>query len=215
MEIIYLGHSAFLLKDKQIRVVMDPCGKSVGFKQAKVRADIVTISHNHGDHSDLSLVEGEPKIINGPGEYEIKGVSVTGIPAFHDNKEGEKYGKNTIYVVEIDELRVAHLGDLGHILNKKQVEIMDGVDVLMVNAGAGHSLNPEKAMEVVKQLEPIVVLPMHFKSLEHNKEFSNLLGVDDFVKLSGMEPRKEKKLSLKKDMLNEEMELVLLDRYGK
>ncbi len=215
MEITHLGHSCFLLKTKTARVVCDPFGKSVGFKQAKINADIVTISHDHDDHNDLSFVVGEPMIINGPGEYEIKGVSITGIACFHDEKKGKDRGKNIIYVFDVDELRVAHLGDLGHKLSDKELEIMDGVDVLMVPIGGEFTINSKIAKEVIKQVSPSVVVPMHYKTKEHNKKFSKLTTLKDFTKEMEIEAKKEKKLKIKKLDLPEEMELVILDKYGR
>ena len=215
MEIIYLGHSAFLFKHKQVRVVTDPVGQAAGFKQIKTEADVVTISHDHFDHNDLSLIEGEPMIINGPGEYEVKGVYITGIQSFHDNKQGKERGRNTLYTFDIDDLRICHLGDLGDKLTDKNLENLDGVDVLLVPVGGGFSLSPSLAMEVIKQVGPSVVIPMHFKTTEHNDKFAKLSGVEEFIKISNLEPRREKKLSLKKIDLAEETELVVLDRYGR
>ncbi len=215
MEIIYLGHSAFLFKHRQVRVVTDPVGKAAGFKQIKTEADVVTISHDHFDHNDLSLIEGEPMIINGPGEYEVKGVYITGIQSFHDNKQGKERGRNTLYTFDIDDLRICHLGDLGDKLTDKNLEILGGVDVLLVPVGGGFTLSPSLAMEVIKQVGPSIVIPMHFKTTEHNDKFAKLSGVEEFIKISNLEPRREKKLSLKKIDLAEETELVVLDRYGR
>ena len=216
MEIVYLGHSSFLLKFKEAKVICDPFGKSVGFSQAKMSADIVTISHTqHDDHDDLSLVEGGPMIINGPGEYEIKEVSITGVSSYHDSKEGKERGKNTIYVFDIDELRICHLGDLGHELSEKQLKVIGSVDILMVPVGGEFTLNPEQAKKVVVQVEPSIVIPMHYKTKEHNKNYEKLKTVTQFVEEMGMEPKKETKLKIKKLDLPEEMELVILSKYGR
>jgi L-ascorbate metabolism protein UlaG (beta-lactamase superfamily) len=216
MEILYLGHSSFLLKNKEVKVVCDPFGKSTGFNQAKVGADIVTISHNqHDDHKDLSLVDGEYMVIDGPGEYEIKEVSITGISSFHDNKEGKERGKNTIYVFDIDELRVCHLGDLGHSLNEKQLKQIGSVDILLVPVGGEFTINPEQAKKVVDQVEPSIVIPMHFKTKEHNKKYESLKPVGAFVEEMGMERKNEAKLKIKKLDLPEEMELIILSKYGR
>jgi len=216
MEIIYLGHAAFLLRHKSVKVVCDPFDKQVGFSSAKVEADIVVSSHDHHDHNELSVVGGEPMVIKGPGEYEIKGVSITGVTSFHDDKQGSLRGKNTIYTIDIDELRLCHLGDLGHKLEEKHLNLMDGIDVLMVPVGGFYTIGPEKAMEVIKQVGPSIVIPMHYKTKEHNqKMFGKLATVDEFVKVSNMEARREKKLVVKKLDLPEEMELVVLERYGR
>jgi L-ascorbate metabolism protein UlaG (beta-lactamase superfamily) len=215
MEIVYLGHSAFLLKIKEAKVVCDPFGKSVGFCQAKVKVDIVTVSHEHDDHSDLSQIEGEPMIINGPGEYEIKGVSIVGISSYHDNKEGKERGKNTIYVFDVDELKICHLGDLGHELNEKQLKMIGKVDILLVPVGGEFTLGPEQAKKVVYQVEPSIVIPMHYRTKEHNKNFEKLKTVTDFVEEMGLERRNETKLKIKKLDLPEEMELIVLSKYGR
>jgi L-ascorbate metabolism protein UlaG (beta-lactamase superfamily) len=213
MEIVYLGHASFLLRYKSVRVVCDPFGKEVGFSLMKVKADIVTVSHEHGDHNQLSGVEGEPIVVRGPGEYEIKEVSIIGIQTFHDDKEGSLRGKNTIYTIDIADLRLGHLGDLGHKLEEEHLSLMDGVDILMIPVGGGYSLDPGMAMEVIKQIGPSVVIPMHFKTREHNKKiFGKLARVEEFIKESGMEARREKKLMVKKLDLPEEMEIVVLER---
>ena len=208
-----MGHSCFLLRGKSTKLVTDPFGDSVGWRQTKVSPDIVTISHSHNDHSDLSRVEGEPIIINGPGEYEIKEVSILGITAWHDNKQGELRGKNTIYTIDFEDLRICHLGDLGHQLTKKQLGLLDGVDILMIPVGGIYTLPPEEAMEVVKQIEPSLVIPMHFRVSGMNKTFNKIAKLDDFLKLASVQNiRKEGKLTIKKTDLPEEMEIVVLER---
>jgi len=213
MDVAYLGHASFLLRYKSVRVVCDPFNKEVGFSPVKVRADIVTVSHEHGDHNQLSGVEGEPMVIRGPGEYEIKEVSITGIQTFHDDKEGSLRGKNTSYAIDIDDLRVCHLGDLGHRLEERHLNLMDGVDILMVPVGGVYILDSKEALEVIKQIGPSVVIPMHFKTREHDKKiFGKLATVEEFIKESGMEARREKKLTVKKLDLPEEMEIIVLER---
>ena len=123
MEISFLGHSSFKLKGKTGSVVTDPFDpQMVGLKYSGVEGDIVTVSHEHDDHNRVSLVKGAKKVISGPGEYEILGISILGFPSFHDDRKGSVRGKNTIYVFEIDGLRLAHLGDLGHALSEELVE---------------------------------------------------------------------------------------------
>jgi L-ascorbate metabolism protein UlaG (beta-lactamase superfamily) len=216
MEINYLGHSTFYLKNKEVKLICDPAGEAAGFKQAKLSADIVTISHNqHEDHDDLSMITGDPMIISGPGEYEIKGVSIVGLATWHDEAEGKDRGKNTIYIIDMDDLRIAHLGDLGHQLSDKKLEVLDGVDILLVPVGGVFSLDAQTAWKVVKQISPSIVIPMHFLTREHSSTFAKLSPVEDFVKVSGLEAKKEAKLTVKESELPEEMELVVLDRYGR
>jgi len=212
MDIIYLGHASFLLKHKGVRVVIDPFGKEVGIKPVKTEADIVIISHDHRDHNNLSHIQGKPMVIKGPGEYEIKGVMVTGIQTFHDDKQGALRGKNTIYAIDIDDVRICHLGDLGHKLEKKHLDILDGVDVLMIGVGGETATDPKTAMEVIHQISPSIVIPMHYKTKEHSKIWNKKATLGDFLKVSGMEARKESKLTVKKLDLPEEMELIVLKK---
>ena len=212
MDITYLGHSCFLLRHKSVKVITDPFDKSVGIKQVKTEADIVTISHDHGDHSGLKMVTGKPMVIRGPGEYEIKGVSITGMQTFHDEEEGALRGKNTVYTIDIDEMRICHLGDLGHKLSDKQLEDLDGIDVLMVPVGGNTSLEPKTAMAVIRQISPSIAIPMHYRTKEHNQVWKKKVTLEDFLKISGMEAKKTKKLTVTKLDLPEEMELVVLEK---
>lgn len=214
MEIVYLGHSCFLLKTKDSRVVIDPYDKEIGFKMPKVSADTVTVSHDHKDHDNVEAVSGEPMVINGSGEYEIKGVGITGMSSFHDDKDGKERGKNIVFVFDTEELRIVHLGDLGHKLDKKQLDELDGVDVLMVPVGGEFTIDFKQAKEVVNQISPSIVIPMHFKTKDHNKSFDKLTSVKEFVTELGIEPKKENKLKIKKLDLPEEMELVILEKNG-
>lgn len=215
MEITYLGHSCFLLKTKTAKLICDPYSQKIGFKMTKLSVDIVTVSHEHWDHNEVKAVDGEAMVINGPGEYEIQGISITGITSFRDDKEGKERGKNTIYVFEVDELRVVHLGDLGHKLSGKQLEELDGVDVLMIPVGGHTTIEMKKAKELIKEISPQILIPMHYKTKEHYAGFKDKATVKDFVGEMEMEVRKEKKLKLKKLDLPEEMELVILEKYGR
>jgi len=215
MDISFLGHSCFLLKGRDTKVVTDPYGSEVGWQQSKVEADIVTVSHEHKDHNDLSKVEGEPMVIAGPGEYEIKGVSVTGISVFHDDEQGKERGKNTIYAIDIDGLRVCHMGDLGHKLNDKQLDLLDGIDVLMMPVGGFYTVDPKQAAAMIKQISPIVLLPMHFKDKGMKASFDKLITLDKFLQMMDGDGNvvKESKLSLKKtELTEEEMKIVILER---
>ena len=222
MDITYLGHAAFKLRGKLATVVIDPFDeafeKSLGYSLAKVAADIVLSSHEHGDHSGVGRVSGtkarpEPFIINAPGEYEVSGVSVFGLASFHDNKEGAERGKNTIYSVHMDEVVIAHLGDLGHVLTKKLVGEINGVDVLLIPVGGFYTIDPAQAVEVIEQVEPTLVIPMHYKTKGMGKAFGKLATLDDFLKEAGIEgARREKKLTVTKSSLPEDREIVVLER---
>src|SRR5579859_3239225 len=136
MEITYLGHSSFKIKGKSTSVVTDPFdSEMLGMKFTKIDGDIVLISHHHRDHDKIENVTNVKKVIDGPGEYEVAGVSVIGIKTYHDDKKGAERGKNTIYVIEIEGLRFLHLGDLGHKLEDFELKEIGTIDILMIPVG--------------------------------------------------------------------------------
>lgn len=215
MEITYLGHSSFKIRSKSTTLVTDPFSPSmVGLKFPKIEADIVTVSHQHQDHNYLAGVSGEPFVITEPGEYEVKGISIFGYPSFHDSQSGEKRGKNTIFVIEAEGLRICHLGDLGSTLSPKELEEINGVEVLMVPVGGIYTIGPKEATEVIAQVEPLIVLPMHFKARSvDEKNFGALATIDVFLNNIGVpNPEKLDKLSLTKDKLPQEMKVVVLEK---
>ncbi len=189
MEITYLGHSAFRIKGKKTSIVTDPFDPAVtGFKIPSVQADIVTVSHEHKDHNNIKAVSGEPLVISGPGEYEVKGVRITGLRTYHDNTKGEERGYNTVYRIEIDNVAIVHLGDLGHKLSDKEIEILDGVDILMIPVGGTYTINAAEAVEVISHLEPKVIIPMHYKSAKTSPEVTSKLDeLSVFLKEMGKE----------------------------
>ena len=214
MEISWFGHASFRLKGKETSVVTDPFKPgAVGLKFPSVEADIVTISHGHEDHNYIAGVSGQPFVIEAPGEYEIKGVSVFGVACFHDAQQGKTRGPNIAYSIEIDGLRVCHLGDLGHKLTNSQIEELNGIDILLIPIGGTYTLGPKQAVEVITQLEPKIVIPMHYRIDGLDPRLSNQLsGVDAFLKEMGEEKTAQPKLSITKDKLPEERELFILER---
>lgn len=215
MEVTYLGHSAFKIKGKNSAVVTDPYDAKVSKFPRDVEADIVTVSHQHGDHNAVAQVSGKPFVIDGPGEYEVGGVSVIGIQTWHDDKLGQERGSNTMFVIEIDGLRLAHLGDLGHKLTEIQLEEMGGaIDVVFVPVGGFYTIDAKTAAEVVKQLDPWVVVPMHYASLTIDPSLSGkLTGVEVFLKEMGKtEVVAIPKLVISADRLPTEMQVVVLER---
>lgn len=204
-----MGHSCFRLRGKQAAIITDPFPPDLGYTLGKPTADIATISHQHPSHSYGKGIDGEPKIINGPGEYEIKGVLIIGIATFHDANGGKEKGKNTVYLIEIDGITVCHLGDLGHVLTTEQVEEIDDVDVLLLPVGGGATINASTAAEVLRQIEPRVVIPMHYKTPVLERELGP---VDSFFKEMGIErPASQPKLSLNPSNLPLSTQVFLLD----
>lgn len=215
MDIFPLGHSSFRIKGKNAVVVTDPFDPAfTGIKFPKIEeADIVMISHDHPDHNAVSQVPGKPFVIKGPGEYEVKGVTVVGIASYHDEKKGEERGKNTIYKFTVDGINLCHLGDLGQKLTEKQVEEIGDVDVLFVPIGGFYTISPEIASEVIAQIEPFVVIPMHYKRDDLKEEIAEKLeGLDKFLKQMGAEGlEKQNKYTISKDKLPEIMTIVVIE----
>lgn len=194
MDITFLGHASFKIKGKRMSVVTDPFDERIG-KFPKTDAEVVTVSHQHGDHNMVDKVTGTRKVIEGPGEYEISGTSFIGVPSFHDEKKGELRGKNIIFVIEMDGLKVAHLGDLGHMLSDKQVEQIGRPDVLLIPVGGVYTIDAKTAVDVVQALEPKIIVPMHFqvKGLALSKTLGSL---EDFLAIIEIKVVKEKRLKL-------------------
>ena len=214
MDIVYLGHSSFRIKGKNAVVVTDPFDpKMVGLKYSGVEGDIVTVSHNHNDHNQTSLVKNVKKVVVGPGEYEIMGVSILGFASYHDGAKGEKRGPNTIYVFEMDDLRICHLGDLGHELSEDLVEALGDIDILFVPVGGEFTIGPEGAVKVVQAVEPTLTIPMHYQALGLNQEsFKVLAPVEAFLKEVGLTVERLPKLTVKKEDLGEDQKVVVLEK---
>ncbi len=165
MHITLLGHNCFRLSGRDVTLVTDPFAPAegslrVGGEREQVSADIVTVSHDSPGYNAVEAVGGEPRAVTGPGEYEIKGVLITGVGTFRDAEHGKARGRNTVYLIELDELRVCHLGNLGHVLETEQVDEIGTVDVLFVPAGGQETISAAQVSEVISQLEPSVVVPM-------------------------------------------------------
>lgn len=165
MDITWLGHSCFLLRGKNVTLITDPFTPTLAdvAPLGKITAPIVTVSHNHPGHNNVAAVSGNPRVVRGPGEYEISDVLITGVAAYHDNQRGKAYGRNTIYVIHIDDLAICHLGDLGHTLQEEQLEAVADADVLLLPIGGQHSITITQAAEIISQVEPRIVIPMHYR----------------------------------------------------
>jgi L-ascorbate metabolism protein UlaG (beta-lactamase superfamily) len=209
MDINWLGHSCFRIKGRNAAIVTDPFPPDLGYSLGKPSADIVTISHPHPGHSYADGVSGDPRLVRGPGEYEISGVLIIGIATFHDNDNGAKRGKNTVYLMDVDGVSVCHLGDLGHVLASDQMEQIEETDVLLLPVGGVSTINATVAAEVVRQLEPKVVVPMHYRTDTLDK---GLATVDGFLKEMGQkEITSQPKLTLTRTNLPLTTQVVLLD----
>jgi L-ascorbate metabolism protein UlaG (beta-lactamase superfamily) len=209
LDITWLGHSCFRIKGKEVTVITDPCHPSLGYSLNKLQADIVTLSHPHPGHCYTQAVTGEFKVIKGPGEYELKGVFITGIATWHDDAKGEKLGKNTVYVLEMDGITLCHLGDLGHLPASELIEDMGDIDVLFLPVGGVSTIGGSTAAEVVRRLTPKVVIPMHYKTAALAKE---LEPADKFLKEVGVKEQvSQPKLSVNRSTLPTSTQVVILD----
>lgn len=208
MEITWLGHSCFKLKGKQATVITDPFSPETGYTLGKVSAEIVTVSHPHKGHSYIRGIGGEPRILKGPGEYESGGVLTLGVHTYHDNEKGVIRGKNTAFVIDIDDIMICHLGDLGHVLTAEQVAEIDGVDVLLIPVGGISTIDAIQAAQIVRQLEPKIVIPMHYGTDAIKR---GLETVDRFLKEMGVkEAIPQPKLIVNKNSLPLTMQVVVL-----
>ena len=218
MEIKYLGHSSFLIKTKTTKLVTDPYDSdSVGFKFPKTEADIVTISHHHKDHDQIKNIVGinevPPLVIDMPGEFEKMGVRVFGFQSFHDKTKGSERGENILYKFEAENLSVLHCGDLGFVPEDSFIDAIGEVDILFVPVGGFYTIDSDEAVQLVKKIEPSIVIPMHYNQPKLNqKNFSQLASVSDFTKKFGVENLAPiPKLVYKKDEIEQEMKVVVLE----
>jgi L-ascorbate metabolism protein UlaG (beta-lactamase superfamily) len=208
VDITWLGLSCFRIRGSQAIIITDPFPPGLGYTLGKQTADIVTVSHPHPSHSYDQGINSEHRLVKGPGEYEISGVLILGIGTYHDSVKGQSRGKNTIYLMEIDGVNVLHLGDLGHVLSDDQVEEIGNVDVLLLPVGGVSTINAAMAAEVMRKLEPRVVIPMHYKTPKSDRD---LEPVENFLKEMGqtqVEPRP--KLNVSRTNLPLTTEVVVL-----
>lgn len=213
MVIKKLGHSSFRIRGAGASVVCDPFdGKMVGLKFPRTTADIVTVSHQHADHNATAAVGGDPFVVDGPGEYEVKGVRIHGIATYHDDKQGEERGGNVIYLLHVDDVAVMHCGDLGHKLLDEHLELLEEVDILFIPVGGVYTIDAKTAAQVVSQIEPKIVIPMHYNCQGLNQEtFGQLSDVEVFLKEMGNgEVRHQEKLVVSKQQIPEETEVIVL-----
>jgi L-ascorbate metabolism protein UlaG (beta-lactamase superfamily) len=192
VKIRWLGHSAFVLTSGSgTKVLTDPYESgsydgAVGYKPITEAVQVVTSSHSHEDHFCLDGLPEGFKCITDPGKHEASGVSIEGIKTFHDETRGEDRGRNIVYTIEIDGIRVCHLGDLGHALSDEEIAAIGRVDVLLIPVGGFFTIGPKEALGIIRALSPAVTIPMHFKT--------DVLGfpikpVEDFLSLAGENER--------------------------
>lgn len=192
-DVQYLGHACFRIKGRDGIVVTDPYDRSVGLDIGRPTAHIVTVSHKHPDHANVAAVKPLREqifMIDGAGEYEVGGILIAGVRTYHDNKKGAELGKNTVYVIHMDDVVFCHLGDLGHELTTQQLDEIGNVDVLFIPVGSGETIGPTEAIGIMSQLEPRIVVPMHYAlpgqqsftmELAPLEKFTHELGLKEIV----------------------------------
>ncbi len=212
MKIKFLGHSTFLITGSNgVSVLTDPYqtgafGGAIGFDPISDGADVVTVSHEHEDHAATSAVPGQPLIVR--SECQAKGIVFDVIPTFHDQNQGASRGDNRIFLFDIDGIKVAHFGDLGHIPTPRQVKQLEGVNVAMIPVGGKFTIGPSEAWELVKRFLPNIVIPMHFKT---PKIGFPLASIEQFLE-GKTDVRREigSEISLEKSLLPEPIQIVFL-----
>jgi len=213
MEISWYGQSCFKVEGEKAVLVFDPYSEGIGFKIPNLSADVVLVTHNHPDHNNAEAIAGrtqkKPYLISGPGEYEINDVYIFGISSFHDKSQGKERGLNTIYVANIDGIKICHLGDLGTELSSEDLEKIGDVDILFVPVGGVYTISAEEALSVINQIEPKVVIPMHYKIAGLKIELDDLTGFAGQVNISDADGKEVFKVS-KSQLPVEEREIVIL-----
>lgn len=203
-EIVWLGHSCFRLRGREATIMTDPYNKRLGHDFGKPRADIVTVSRPGDLYSFVETVRGEPKVLSGPGEYEVNDVFITGVGTYDKKKM-----KNTVYVLELEGMVFCHLGTLGHLPTEEQLEQITNIDVLMIPVGGGNTINAAEASEVISTIEPHIVIPMHYKVGAIDNDLDGLETFSKEMGLTDLSP--QERLNLKPSDLPEGTKVVILD----
>lgn len=216
MNIQYYGHSCFKISIKpagrgqeEVNLFIDPFDKSIGLRPPQGQADVVLVTHDHSDHNNVEALKGEPRIINLPGEYSVRGINIIGIPSYHDTNNGKEKGDNTIYLIDSEDIKICHLGDLGCDLNEKQLEKIGGVNVLMIPIGGKYTLDYKKAIENIKKIEPNIIIPIHFKIKNSTVDIADEKNF--CLEMGNCSAERPSKLNLKnKDFENKNMEVIVM-----
>ncbi|WP_378953640.1 MBL fold metallo-hydrolase [Pelosinus sp. sgz500959] len=209
MQIEWKGHSSFVLhSDNGQTVLTDPFNEQVGLPVPNVDVNVVTVSHQHGDHNATGLLPGTPIVVDGIGQHTVAGIGIHGIAAYHDAEQGALRGKNTIFVITVDEMNVCHLGDLGHPLTPEQVAEIGKVDILLVPVGGFYTIDAQQAYDIVQQLQPKIIIPMHYK-LDERLVYP-IAPVDGFLSFY-QEVKTKDVLKITKTSLPKESQVILLE----
>jgi len=215
MKIKWYGHAAFLItSDEGTKIIIDPYepgafGGQLSYGKIKDQADIVLTSHDHADHNYTQDLPGTPQVVKGSGSKTLKGISMKGVPTYHDPSQGSERGANTIFTIKINNIQLCHLGDLGHLLSDKELAEIGPVDILLIPVGGFFTIDPREATRVAEQIKPRILIPMHFKT---GKCGFSIAPVEDFLKgKANIKRPKTSEATFDKATLPQQMEIVVLE----
>jgi L-ascorbate metabolism protein UlaG (beta-lactamase superfamily) len=209
MELTWLGHSCFRLRGRELTVLTDPFAPRLGYPATSVQADVVTVSHDEPNHNTVSLVEGSPRVVTGPGEYELAGIMVTGVATPRPAGQSREAPRNTAYLVELEDVTVCHLGDVAAPLGPEQIAVVRDADVLLLPVGGHCTIDATQAAEVVAQVEPKLVIPMHYRTPAIKLELD---AVDRFCREIGVaELTPQARLNVTRSSVPDQLTVVLLE----
>jgi len=213
MNISWYGQSCFKLQSKEVVLITDPFDKKTGLKPPFGAADIVTVSHDHSDHNNFQTLKNNPFLVDSAGEYEIKKVTVRGVESYHDNMNGKERGSNVIYVIEMEDITICHLGDLGqNSLQDKQLEKIGPIDILLIPIGGVSTIDWKESNNIISQIEPRIIIPMHYKIPEVAGDLLKLDDINNFAKEHRISPNDaiDKFNIRKKDLPQEKAQVTIM-----
>jgi len=215
MKVKWLGHATFLVTSNSgTTILIDPYeaggyNNAIGYGPISEEADVVLVTHEHGDHNNVKAAKGNPTVIRGVGTHSAKGLTFKGVATYHDKSQGKERGPNTVFIFEVDGVNVCHAGDLGHLLTEEQVKEIGEVDLFLVPVGGRATLDAQEATDVAAQIKARVIVPMHFKTPKLGFPFAP---VDDFLQgKSNVRRAGSAEIELKKEGLPASPEVVVMD----
>ena len=210
MELTWHGLSCFRMRERGMAtVVTDPYSPNLGLPPLKLKADLVTVSHDAPGHNFVKGIKGQRLVIQGPGEFEVGNVFVTGISMASQDERKNGAGPNTLYLFDFDGLTVAHLGDLSYVPSQSQIEDLGTVDVALVPVGGGGALAPGEAAEIISLIEPSIVIPMHYKTGAETLKLGSVSRFLSEMGLSKLQPQPDLKVT--KSALSDSTQVLLLE----
>ena len=210
MLVKWYGHSCFLFTGENgVRVLTDPCDTSTGYTLHDIEADVVTSSHDHHDHNYFEAAKGSPVIVNQTGETVAAGIRFYGVPTWHDNAGGKERGRNLIFLFELDGLRIAHLGDLGHIPDEDTLKLLEGTDIMLVPIGGVYTIDHKDALKIRSLVKPRVMIPMHYATPNLTFALNSLQQLIDDADCGKIHRVRENEVTFTKDSLGNNRIVVM------